>query len=74
MERTAVDSSVLRSVGYDPVARVLELEFTGGSVYRYAGVPARVHRELLAAESLGRYFLRRVRGRYDYARLDAGAR
>ncbi|MFJ9772659.1 KTSC domain-containing protein [Kitasatospora sp. NPDC101157] len=67
MDRTAVDSSVLRSVGYDPRARVLELEFTGGPVYRYAGVPARVHRELLAAESHGRYFVRSIRGRYAYA-------
>ncbi|MFD5468528.1 KTSC domain-containing protein [Kitasatospora sp. NPDC127059] len=67
MDRTVVDSSVLRSVGYDPRARVLELEFTGGRTYRYADVPARVHRELLAAESHGRYFLRAVRGRYAYA-------
>ncbi|MFF7994223.1 KTSC domain-containing protein [Kitasatospora xanthocidica] len=68
MDRTAVDSSVLRSVGYDPAARRLELEFTGGRVYEYAGVPARVHRELLAAESHGRYFVRRIRGRYAYRR------
>ncbi|MGA5816876.1 KTSC domain-containing protein [Kitasatospora sp. NPDC094028] len=69
MDRTAVDSSVLRSVGYDPVARRLELEFVGGRVYTYADVPDRVHRELLAAESHGRYFVRRVRGRYAYRRV-----
>ncbi|MFD7454918.1 KTSC domain-containing protein [Kitasatospora sp. NPDC059827] len=72
MDRTAVDSSVLRSVGYDPRARVLELEFTGGRVYRYADVPPRVHRELLAAQSHGRYFVRSVRGRYAYAAVPAG--
>ncbi|WP_097237054.1 KTSC domain-containing protein [Streptomyces sp. 1331.2] len=72
MDRTAVDSSVLRSVGYDPVARRLELEFTGGGVYVYADVPARVHRELLAAPSRGRYFVRRIRGQYAYRRSGAG--
>ncbi|MER6396928.1 MULTISPECIES: KTSC domain-containing protein [unclassified Kitasatospora] len=69
MERLAVDSSALRSVGYDAARRVLELEFTGGSVYRYDAVPGRVHRELMAAESHGRYFARRIRGRYAYRRV-----
>ncbi|MEU8921207.1 KTSC domain-containing protein [Kitasatospora sp. NPDC048545] len=72
MDRTAVDSSVLRSVGYDRAARLLELEFAGGRLYVYADVPARVHRELLAAESHGRYFVRRIRGRYAYRRSGTG--
>lgn len=69
MERPAVDSSALRSVGYDAAHLVLELEFTGGRVYVYAAVPGRVYRELLAAESLGRYFAREIRGRYAYRRV-----
>ncbi|MFD7905821.1 KTSC domain-containing protein [Kitasatospora sp. NPDC059722] len=69
MDRTAVESSVLRSVGYDRPARRLELEFLGGRVYEYAAVPARVHRELMAADSHGRFFVRRIRGRYAYRRL-----
>ncbi|WP_406201702.1 KTSC domain-containing protein [Kitasatospora sp. NBC_01560] len=69
MKRRTVDSSALRSVGYDAALRVLELEFTGGRVYAYEAVPGRVHRELMAAESHGRYFVREVRGRYAYRRL-----
>ncbi|MFF1902388.1 KTSC domain-containing protein [Kitasatospora sp. NPDC058218] len=69
MERPAVDSSALRSVGYDAAHLALELEFTGGRVYVYAEVPGRVYRELLAAESLGRYFAREIRGRYAYRRV-----
>ncbi|MEV7776764.1 KTSC domain-containing protein [Kitasatospora sp. NPDC088351] len=69
MNRTPVDSSLLLSVGYDRSARALELEFTGGHVYTYADVPARVHRELMAAESHGRYFNRAIRGRYVYRRV-----
>ncbi|MFB7615609.1 KTSC domain-containing protein [Kitasatospora sp. NPDC056181] len=69
MERQAVDSSALRSVGYDAALLVLELEFTGGRVYVYEAVPGRVHRELMAAQSHGRYFVREVRGRYAYRRL-----
>ncbi|WP_380285992.1 KTSC domain-containing protein [Kitasatospora purpeofusca] len=69
MNRTPVDSSALRSVGYDRVRRVLELEFTAGGVYAYLAVPRRVHRELMAAESRGRYFVREIRDRYDWRRL-----
>ena len=69
MQRVAVDSSMLSSVGYDPSLSVLELEFTEGDVYRYFAVPRRIHRELLAAESLGRYFLAHIRDRYQHERL-----
>ncbi|GAA2009829.1 KTSC domain-containing protein [Nakamurella flavida] len=63
MRRIPVSSNALRSVGFDPATNELELEFTEGGIYRYS-VPARVHRELMAADSLGRYFLRSIRPRY----------
>lgn len=56
MKRVAVDSSSLRALGYDPEREVLEVEFRSGALYRYQQVPAEVVAELLAAESLGRYF------------------
>ncbi len=56
MQRARVNSSSLRSVGYDPERRVLEVEFSNGSLYQYEGVPGEIVRELLAADSLGTYF------------------
>ena len=56
MDRQGVESSMIRGVGYDPSELVLEVEFAGGSVYQYAGVPSEVHDELLAAESVGKAF------------------
>jgi len=71
IERTPVRSSALRSVGYDREQRVLEIEFTGGAVYRYFDVPAEVHRGLMAAESHGRYFNEHVRNKsYRYERTN----
>lgn len=63
MHRQPVTSAALRSVGFDAQTNELEVEFTDGGVYRYS-VPARVHRELMQADSLGRYFLRIIRPRY----------
>ena len=59
-----MESSVLRDVGYDAARSVLEVGFENGSVYRYHLVPARVHRELMAAESPGRYLNREIKPRF----------
>jgi len=64
-----VDSSAIASVGYDRDTCVLEIEFVEGDVYQYFAVPRRVHRELLAADSMGRYFQSQIRDRYGYQRV-----
>jgi hypothetical protein len=67
--RTVVDSSSVRSVGYDARQRELELEFTGGSVYRYFDVPVEVYRGLLRADSIGSFVNDVVKPRYRYDRV-----
>jgi hypothetical protein len=68
MDRQAVTSSNLKSVGYDPAKRVLEIEFQNGRVYRYHNVPAEEYDELMKAPSLGRYFIANIRDGYQYDR------
>lgn len=68
MRRLPVRSSVLAAVGYDPATAELEIEFASGDVYRYYAVPARVHRELVEAESPGAYFNRAINDRYPTRR------
>lgn len=53
--RTPVDSSNVRSIGYDPATQELHVEFhsTPGTVYVYSGVPPEKHAALMAAESKG---------------------
>jgi KTSC domain len=69
MLATAVESTTLRSVSYRRVAQVLLLEFQSLVVYCYFGVPEDVYRELMAADSKGSYFNRKIRGRFPYRRL-----
>jgi hypothetical protein len=64
VKRVPVRSSVLAAVGYDAATAELEIEFASGDVYRYYAVPARVHRELVEAESPGAYFNRAVNDKY----------
>ena len=64
MERAAVESTTMRSVGYDPAERILEIEFATGMIYRYLEVPAGVFDELMQAASKGRYFNHEIRENY----------
>jgi hypothetical protein len=56
MERKRVNSSSIRSVGYDERSRTLEIEFSDGRIIQYSGVPAEVHRRLVSAPSIVSYF------------------
>lgn len=69
MIRQPVSSSNLQSIGYDPVSRTLEVEFTNGSIYQYTGVSTTIYQELMAASSHGTYFARYVRTSYPYTRI-----
>jgi hypothetical protein len=67
MNRTAVSSSNLASVGYDPGQRILEVAFHSGAVYQYYNVPPNVHAGLMAASSHGSYldtFVKKMGYRY----------
>lgn len=69
MERTEVQSSNLKSVGYDPTTSTLEVEFNGGSVYQYNNVPVSEYDGLMKAQSHGKYFVANVKNRYKYIQL-----
>jgi hypothetical protein len=64
MNRIAVQSSNILSVGYDAGAGTLEVEFTSGSVYQYFDVPESEYEGLMNAGSKGRYFNRDIKDCY----------
>ncbi|MGK9167288.1 KTSC domain-containing protein [Inquilinus limosus] len=67
--RVPLDSSAVASVGYDPKTMALDVEYAGGAVYRYYPVPDRVYRQLLQAESKGRFVNARIRDAYPFRRI-----
>jgi hypothetical protein len=66
MTRQLIVSTALKSVGYDAVARVLEVELQSGPIHRYFDVPLSVYEALMSAPSKGRYFDDNVQGKYEY--------
>jgi hypothetical protein len=66
-----VESSLIRSVGYDLASSVLEVEFLERNrLYHYFDVPLSVYSELMAAESKGSYFNEHIRDMYTYQEAD----
>lgn len=71
MERLPVDSSLIRSIGYDFPDSILEVELNPeGRLYRYYDVPLSVYSELMASESKGSAFNESIRDLYPYDEVE----
>ena len=69
MRRQVVSSSNIAAIGYEGRTQTLEVEFLGGRVYQYYGVPDRMFHELMQAPSTGRFFNMYIREGYPYSRV-----
>ena len=69
MERKRVNSSRLRSVGYDKKNQVLEVELSNGQVWQYTQVSPEVHRRFMAAPNPTSYFDDKIAEEYSSQRV-----
>ncbi len=69
MIRDPVASTNIVSIGYDPNAETLEVEFINGSVYQYYNVPADLHGQLMMAGSKGQFLNAYIKNGYPYSRV-----
>ena len=72
MERTPVTSSLLASIAYDPALKVLEVEFKTGmkGIYQYSPVEPEKYAEMMAAKSVGSFFLKEIKAKHSCKRID----
>ena len=69
IERVPVQSSTVVSVGYARRAKLLEIEFHSGAIYRYRAVPESVFAAFAMARSKGRFFGTEIRGKFTFEKL-----
>jgi len=69
MERKRLNSSKIRSAGYDPKAQLLEIEFSDGKLIQYRGVSPEVHRQLMAAPSSTSFFEDKIDENFPSTRI-----
>lgn len=69
MKHTPINSTNIKSVGYDEDNQLLEVEFHTGRIYRYSSVPPHVYRGLINAESHGKYFQVHISNMYSHVEV-----
>ncbi|HLO54116.1 MAG TPA: KTSC domain-containing protein [Saprospiraceae bacterium] len=69
MDREYVQSSNLKSIGYDPNTATLEVEFHNGAIWQYYDVLESTFHELKSASSVGKYFNSNIKGQYSEGQI-----
>jgi hypothetical protein len=69
MERKKVNSSNIRSVGYDASSQTLEIELSDGTIWEYSRVPSEVHRRCMAAPTMISYYRDNIEEDYSRRRI-----
>jgi len=69
MDRKRVNSSKVRSVGYDEKTRTLEVEMSNGQVFQYPGVYPEVYRQFMAAPNPSAFFDDKIAEEYSAKRV-----
>jgi len=69
MERKRVNSSKIRSVGYDEKTMTLEVEMSNGEVFQYSKVYPEVYRRFMAAPNPTTFFDDKIAEEYTGRRV-----
>ena len=69
MERKNIESTMIRSIGFDSENSILEIEFNSGAIWQYFDFPESEWYEFENAESQGKYFNREILNQYAESRV-----
>jgi len=69
VERKRVNSSRIRSVGYDEKTLTLEVEFANGEIVQYSRVTPEVYRRFMAAPNPTAFFDDKIADEYTARRV-----
>lgn len=63
------NSSNISGLKYIVATKSLEITFTSGEVYRYDDVPKDTSDELFGADSVGKAFFAKIKGKFNFTKL-----
>lgn len=69
IERKHVNSSNVKTIGYDPRAQELHVEFHSGPTHAYEGVRPVDYVKLKTAQSIGAHFHQHIRDNFKSRKL-----
>ena len=71
MQRQAVKSSAIKSIGHDAEKHILEIEFTSGGIYQYRDFTPEHMDKFKAASSIGGHFAKHIQGKHPMTKVEA---
>lgn len=76
IDREPIESSLIKSAGFHRDMQIMEIEFRpngsgDGPVYRYFEVRQKDYDDFLAADSRGSFFLKKIKGKFAFAKVEA---
>ena len=70
IKRKPIESSILKSIGYDSESKILEIELKKNKQIRqYHNFPKDIWEEFRTTDSKGLYFLKYIKDKYDELRF-----
>lgn len=69
MEREYVESTMIRSYGFDSSTSTLEVEFNSGAIWQYYDVSESLYYEMTSSSSCGKFFNANIRGQYSESQI-----
>lgn len=69
MDRRYIESSMIRSIGFDSESSILEIEFNSGAIWQYSDFPESEWYLFESSESKGRFFLSSIKDQYSEYRV-----
>lgn len=69
-EKSWPESSSIDSANYDEENSILTIAFKGVNVYEYYGVPLELWEEILLTPSIGKFFYREIKGKFEYKKIN----
>ena len=69
MRRLSVESSSIKSIGYEESSQTLEIEFHQYGTFRYFDFPEFLYKGFVLAPSKGTFFNQRIANRYRFEEI-----
>jgi hypothetical protein len=69
METQPINSTTIKSVTYNELDQICQINFLDGGVYWYFGVPQDIYDDFLKAKSKGQYLTQIIKPRYQVQKI-----
>lgn len=69
MEKTNIDTRLIKSMGYDKEKKIMEVEFTSDMIHQYRNFPEDLYNEMIKNKNIDKFFKINIVNRYHYNRL-----